>query len=142
MVENNNSSRELQELIKDFHIVESNKLNITQAKLILIGLLFELIQRRDLFKRNSHLKEFTDVVIVPYSIEKESFKEYLFNSRTLLAARIGKIILDECKYTDLLKIVNTIILSYEEQTNLTNSSKKYSIDDEIIKWMRFIGDNE
>lgn len=141
MIDNKNNLRPLQEVIDDFDMIFSNKLSLEQARNMTIGLVFELVQRRDIFKKNEDLRGFIDATIIPFSIEKESFKDYLFNSRTLIGSRISKILLIEFEYSDLIKVAEMIIAAYKDQ-KLKSKKSNSNIDDEIIKWMNFLGDDE
>ncbi|MEK4181356.1 hypothetical protein NSQ61_17965 [Aeribacillus sp. FSL K6-1121] len=134
-------NRELSTIKNDLKIITSNKLNSSQSKLLLIGIIFEIIQRRDLFPKNSDLKMFVNQVFVaPMSIKP--FKDYLFLSRTLLGSRIGKIILFDFEYKNVIKTVETLrnLLPGKEDKEKNISSSKWN-DDGMNEWINFIRGN-
>ncbi|OON94418.1 MAG: hypothetical protein ATN32_08225 [Candidatus Epulonipiscium fishelsonii] len=137
----------LEEIKKDMAIISSNKLNIHQSKLIFMGILYELVQRKDLFPTISNLKSFINQVIVPRTEEKVELKNYLYKSRKQLAAQLSHIILNELEYNDILVIVEQLqnILPKNVPSKNVPSKNKSAKDTDISEltrqWMQFIGDH-
>ncbi|WP_434565169.1 hypothetical protein PQ689_03390 [Thermoanaerobacterium thermosaccharolyticum] len=131
--------RELKQIKEDLKIITSNKLNMSQSKLFFMGIIYEIILRKDLFPKNEDLKGFINNIFIQYFIDKEPFKDYLYDTRTLLGARIQKKIQTDLDYNKIVEIVNKIynILPNED---INNSRKKnYSnYNKELIEWMNFI----
>lgn len=133
-------NRSLIELKNDFTIIKSNKLNTTQSKAMFIGLLYEMILRKDLFPKKDNLKKFVETVIL-IDMDNIIIKDYLYKSRSLLAARIIKYILNDFDYIQILKIVNMIYSLIPESEIKISKKNKGSLTDDVISWMKFIGDD-
>ncbi|MDO6355259.1 hypothetical protein Q3V94_09325 [Caloramator sp. CAR-1] len=134
-----NEKRELKQIKEDLKIITSNKLNMSQSKLLFMGIIYEIILRKDLFPKNEDLKGFINNIFIQYFIDKEPFKDYLYDTRTLLGARIQKKIQTDLDYNKIVEIVNKIynILPNEDINN--NRKKNYSNNNkELIEWMNFI----
>lgn len=132
--------RLLKDIKNDIKIVVSNKLNMSQSKLLFMGLIYEIILSKDLFPKNNNLKVFIDKVIIKYLDINEPFKDYLYDSRTILASRVQRIILKEVEYSKIIQMVKEIygILPGDEVKN----KKSIDIDKEVVNWMNFIGENK
>ncbi|MFZ4452046.1 hypothetical protein [Salibacterium aidingense] len=128
--------RSLKDIGDDIKLIITNKLNTSQSKLLFMGISYEIIQRRDLFPKNSDLKKFVEEVYIPYSKDKIPFRDYLYASRTLLGARIEKLILWEIGYNDILNMVNKLNEIFPSDNSKTTTTK--NIDLEITEWMNFI----
>ena len=133
-------NRSLIELKNDFTIIKSNKLNTTQSKAMFIGLLYEMILRKDLFPKKDNLKKFVETVIL-IDMDNIIIKDYLYKSRSLLAARIIKYILNDFDYIQILKIVNMIYSLIPESEIKISKKNKGNLTDDVISWMKFIGDD-
>ena len=68
-------------------------------------------------------------------------KDYLYKSRSLLAARIIKYILNDFDYIQILKIVNMIYSLIPESEIKISKKNKGNLTDDVISWMKFIGDD-
>lgn len=138
-----NEKRTLKQIRDDIKIVTSNKLNASQSKLLFMGIIYEIILRKDLFPKNSDLKAFINKIFRKYFINKEPFKEYLYCSRTILGARIQKEIQYEIEYSQIIKIVNQIydILPVEESKKVA-STKNRNNNIELGQWMNFIREKD
>jgi len=132
-------NRELELIKNDLKIVTTNKLNSSQSKLLLIGIIFEILQRKDLFPRNSDLKNFVQQVFVEPIEGETPFRDYLFLSRTLLGSRVSKIILFKFEYSDVLNTVEKLskILPNQDIEH-KHSSKSKTSDDGMNEWINFI----
>ncbi|MEK6462029.1 hypothetical protein AABM27_16600 [Heyndrickxia faecalis] len=135
-------NRELQLIKKDLKVVISNKLNSSQSKLLLIGIIFEIIQRRDLFPRNADLKKFIQQVILDPIENAKPFKDYIFFSRPLLGSKVSKIILFDFDYNNVIKTVEklSVILPSDIDEKPQSSSNKVT-DEDMNEWINFIRGN-
>lgn len=138
-----NEERSLEDIKNDIKIIVSNRLSMYQSKLLFMGLIYEIILRKDLFPQNSNLKTFIDKVIIKYLDINEPFRDYLYDSRTLLGSRIQRIILKEVEYSKIIQMVKEIyeILPGDEVKNYKNK-KSIDINKEVVNWMNFIGENK
>ena len=131
--------RTVEEIKNDIRIVSSNKLNISQSKLIFMGFLYEIILSKEIFPKNSDLKEFVNNDLKKYL----NIKDYIFKSRSLLAAKIQRKIY-ELDYNDiiiLLDSINSILLNLGETK--TNSTKNLSGTDKAIEeWRKYFTNKE
>jgi hypothetical protein len=128
--------RSLESIKLDMKIISSSKLNSSQSKLLLIGIIYEIIQRKDLFPKNIDLKNFVQVVFVEPTGSNQ-FRDYLFLSRTLLGSRVCNIIMQKFEYSNVLKTVeklNEILPGNKE--NYNNHIKNN--DDSMNDWINFL----
>lgn len=134
-----NEERPLKQIKEDIKIISSNKLSITQSKLLFIGITYELILRKDLFPKNENLKTFIDNIYVKRFKDQERFKDYLYYARTILASRVQKKIMSDLDYNQILEIVSELYdILPEDDINKNRTNKKGSNNDAIIEWMNFI----
>lgn len=133
-------SRSLVKIKQDLKVVISNKLSIPQSKLLFMGIVYEIILRKDLFPRNENLKEFINNIFVNKFKEKVPFGDYLYKSRTLLAARVLRKIISELEYNQIVKIVHEIynIIPDEQDDKFRERKSNIKNDDELSEWMHFI----
>lgn len=139
--------RELKDIRADLDFITSNKLSLTQSKLLFMGITYEIILRKDLFPQNEKLKPFIEEVYVVRFADKEPFKDYLYDSRTLLSSRIQRKIFSDLSYADIIEITNIInnILqkNLTKENNKRNKNKKIKTnDDYAIEWMKSISDKK
>lgn len=134
-------ARSLKEIKEDIKIISGNKLSMSQSKLLFMALSFEMILRKDLFPKKSNLKVFIENVYEKCFDNGNFFKDYLYSSRTILAARLEKKIQTELAYQDILKIVGELykILPSDE---IKIKNKKNNTSLEIVEWMNFIENKE
>ncbi|KEI87528.1 MULTISPECIES: hypothetical protein [Clostridium] len=126
----NNKDRSIEEIKNDIKIVSSNKLSVSQSKMLFIGFVYEIILNKNIFPKNSNLKKFINDELKEYLNRDIGFKDYLFASRTLLAARIQKELyysLDYKKMIELAELIDNKLLISEEKKynnkNIKNSEK-------------------
>ncbi|WP_304341241.1 hypothetical protein [Metaclostridioides mangenotii] len=138
------NKRDLIELKQDLKIVESNRLNIYQSKLYFMGLFFEVILNKELFPRNKDLKEFINEHIAIHFITKKRYKDYLFKSRTLLAASIIREIYINVEYDQILEMVKELDLILPENLNSQNkkNKNKNSKNDDLSDWLGYYSSDE
>lgn len=131
--------RPLGKIRKDLYFVTSNKLSSNQSILMFIGLTLEIVLRKDLFNRNSELKNFVEDLYISKTEKKQPFRDYLYLSRTLLASRLNRLVLEELTYTDIIDICRKIEKILPEEV-IQRKNKNSSVqDDAVSEWMNFIG---
>lgn len=131
--------RLLTDIKRDLSFIRSNKLNSGQSLIMFIGLTAEIIKRRDLFYRNSELKNFIEKFYIPKTKEKKPLGDYLYDSRPLLIARITNLILQDFDYTKVLKTCEQIEEIIPGEIN--RRSNKFNLsnyDLAVSEWMNFI----
>lgn len=133
-----NEKRSLKHIKDDIKVITTNKLSTSQSKLLFMGIIYEIILRKDLFPRNSDLKSFIDNIFMRYFIGKQPLRDYLYLSRTILGARIQKEILSDLEYNQIIEIVYEIygVLPVEELNRSLNP--KNINNTELGEWMNFI----
>lgn len=133
----NIEKRAIDEIKNDIKIISTNKLSVSQSKLLLIGALYEIILNREIFPKNIDLKNFVNIDMNRCLSVSKEYKDYLFTSRTLLAARVQKEIY-ELDYNDIVSLLIFIEnklsdLAPNNSTNLKNL-KKIEKDKAIDEW--------
>ncbi|MCC0658304.1 hypothetical protein IC175_17245 [Clostridioides sp. ES-S-0123-01] len=140
------NNRTLEDIKNDIKIIKGNKLSISQSKLLFIGIMFEIILNKDLFPKNSILKDFVNCKLLSYIKINEPFKEYLFSTRTLLIARIQKEVYINLNYQDILKLVDFLqefIVKFDSKEESIKVDKKISKNSSAInEWVDFINNRE
>lgn len=137
-----NSTRPLRSIEEDIKLITSNKLSTSQSKLLFMGIIYEIILRKDLFPRNSDLKEFVDKLFAKYIYNKEPLRDYLYLSRTLLSSRIQKDILQNLEYNQIIDIVNKIYEVFPIDEPQKSSNTRNSNNSELGEWMNFIREKD
>lgn len=139
----NNMDRQLSDIKNDLKIIMSNKLSISQSKLLFMGIIYEIILSKELFPRNSQLEEFINGHLIKYLNKDTEFKEYLFKTRTILAATIQKHIYNNLDYNNILDVVEEIykILPDRLDEQIKKGNKKNS-DEIISEWLNFLQDKD
>lgn len=100
--------------------LESGKYTISDKKVIFIGIVTKTIYDKTIFKHNPDLHNYISIFETNLlSDDKEPFKDYLFDSRTLLASRVCRLINSE---DDSIKIKKLI----SEHLDFINSKKDTS----------------
>lgn len=135
----NANIRELCDIKNDVKIILSNKLSISQSKLLFMGITYEIILRKDLFPKNSNLKLFINNVYFKQFKNKETFRDYLFASRTILGARLLRKIKNELDYDNIIIIVKSLLQLLPEDSLDKNYGGRFK-KNEINEWMKFIGE--
>lgn len=134
--------RQLIQIKDDIKIISSNKLSMSQSKLLFMGITFEIILRKDLFPKNSNLKAFINNLYLKYFIDKEPFKEYIYVSRTILGARVQRKIKSDLNYNQIIQIVNELYNMLPNDDINKNKGNKKNGNKDISEWMNFIGEKD
>jgi len=136
----NREERKLNEIKKDLKLITSNKLSMSQSKLLFMGITYEIILRKDLFPKNEDLRGFINNVFVENFKEKIPFKDYLYKSRTLLAARVQRKIYSDLEYNKIADMVHELykIFPDEEIKKIGIKKGNEGNDEELSEWMNFI----
>ncbi|MGG0482451.1 hypothetical protein ABEY65_03550 [Priestia aryabhattai] len=131
----------MESIKNDLKLITSNKLNSFQSKLFLIGIVHEIILRKDLFPKNSDLKNFVQVVFVDPIEGIKPFREYLFLSRTLLSSRVSNIILQNFEFSNVIKTVDMLYNILPEHNINEHSPKNKNSENDINEWINLIRGN-
>lgn len=89
--------------IEDFIKIKSNKYSKEETERMFLGLLFYMLNDREVFKLNLDVKDFI-VTVFEYD-----YKEYLYKSRPMLASRLMNDIRKNKTYGDILMLDASII---------------------------------
>lgn len=137
------NERSLKDIKDDIKLITTNKLSMSQSKLLFIGIVFEIILRKDLFPKRNNLQMFIDKIFLRYFKDKEPIRDYVYNSRANLAARIQKNILNDIEYAQIIEIVKELYkILPEDEIKTIKNKKRIDINKELVEWMNFIGVNE
>lgn len=139
----NNMHRELNDIKNDLKIIMSNKLSVSQSKLLFMGIIYEIILSKELFPKNSQLEEFINGHLIKYLKKKTKFKVYLFKTRTILGATIQKHIYNNLDYNDIIDVVEEVykILPDTLDEQIKKGNKKNS-NEIISEWLNFLQDKD
>ncbi|WP_039652372.1 hypothetical protein [Clostridium tyrobutyricum] len=139
----NNEDRTLKQIRDDMKIITTNKLNMSQSKLLFMGIIYEIVLRRDLFPMNCDLKAFINKIFIKRFNDKIPFKEYLYSSRTLLASRLQKNIYLDLQYNQIIEIVQEIYNIFPvDKPKKSVNSKNINANLELTQWMNFIREKD
>lgn len=120
-------------IIKNYQFEKMN--NRSQRKIIIPGIIAEIIFNKDIYKSNADLREFTNIFDNHYA-------DYLFNSRPLLYSRLIKEFksLEEesidSYYKQLLKFINALDDGKNYQKK--DVKQKNNNTDNIKSWSKLI----
>lgn len=126
------------DFIKELSMINKNKFTLEQTKSLYLGLLYQLILSKEVFKRNRDLEDFL------LSVYKKKYNDYLFNSRPYLASRVLKDISDEYDFLKMSISIKLIILYLRDKDLSGNKveieEKKIStsIEDDTIGWFNSV----
>ena len=125
------------EIGKRLKVVTGNKLDADQSVIYFSGIIYSIILNREVFKKNSDLKDFVyNIFLKP--LHDEQYKDYLYKSRTLLGSRLSRYILENISYTLTVEISNKLIVFFDN--NDKKDKKEKSIENEIAnelsKWLK------
>lgn len=132
------SSTEIKErFVKEFSVINKNKFTLEQTKSLYLGLLYQLISNKTIFKRNKDLEGFLK------DIFNKEYGDYLFKARPYLASRLLK---DVSLEYDNLEISASIkaIMNYLNDKNMIDDTKPRntknpkSMHDEVIGWFNTV----
>ncbi|ONH02516.1 hypothetical protein [Bacillus cereus] len=117
------------------HVLLSKRFSIDEKQLFLIGSVIEFVMSKEFFKSNIAIREYAQFY---FDLANEPLRDYLIDSRTLLVARISKIILSTTNFDDIINLIN-YHMSFIEKNVLSNNSSskqinnKSSILDTLLK---------
>ena len=131
--------RSLEAIKNDLSSIRSNRLSSSQSKLLFMGVLYEILLRTDLFPRNRDLKNFIEDILKGYTKNNGIFKEYVYSSRTMLAARILRDIFEELEYAEIIDITYKIQNVFESSIEIKKNGSKSKNNDSVKEWMQFLG---
>ncbi|CUO13257.1 hypothetical protein EAI89_19105 [Eubacterium sp. am_0171] len=115
-----------------------NYLKKTNLDIIdLIGIITVLIIKKDVIKKNSDVGEFVNNIL------KVKFPEYVIRSRTLIAARVSRILLEldddkiENIKENILKYIDKIdIEDMNKESSTPKKNKKKNENKKLEKWLK------
>lgn len=133
-------NRNLNDIKYDLKVIRGNKLSISQSKLLFMGIMYEIILNKELFPRNIQLNEFVNEHLLQYLKRNKKFKNYIFKSRTLLAATIQREIYNNLDYNDIIYIIDEIDAILFENSNYgyKKTIKKNNNEVEMSEWLKFL----
>lgn len=136
-------NRDLCNIKEDLNSILTNKFSISQSKLLFMGIICEIILNKNIFPKNSMLKEFINNNLLKYLKKQEKYRDYLFKSRTLLIATLQKQIYDNLDYNDILLLVKYLckILPDDCKDNNKKINRNNSKKD-IIDWLEFLSNKD
>lgn len=124
-------------ILKRLKVVTSNKIDADQSIIYFAGTIYSILLNREIFKRNSDLKNFIyNIFLKPLNYEQ--YKDYVYKSRTLLGARLYRYILENVNYTLTLEISNELINFFDKNTQKDKKTKFVDNDIalELSKWLK------
>lgn len=135
-------NRSIEELRQDFQLVSSNRFSSYQSKIFFIGVTIDLLLNTEIFKKNIELKPFVEKYYISNIIEEDFFKEYLYDSRTLLVARLSRLIFEKMNYPVIANISNDILAFLPESHNKKKKGKSDDLNKGMDEWLDYLGDKE
>jgi len=103
----------------------------------LLGVFSILIVKKDILKKNSDVGDFIEAVI------GVKFPEYVIKSRTLMSARVNRILIaeeDDLKLKEIYKDMLDYLCNQEEKINQEENTykkqKKKNENDKLKKWLK------
>lgn len=117
-------------MLNDIYILfNSKKYKLSEKRLFLVAIVQKTIYSTELFKANSSLKDYIEVIEKLYEIpEDKRFKDYLYNSRTALAARTCRLIIEKDDLEAEKKLMEWHSINYKEKISLAAISNKRKDD--------------
>lgn len=135
--------RPLRHIKDDIKLITTNRLSSSQSKLLFMGIIYEIILRRDLFANKSDLKLFINEIFGEYLYRDENLKDYLYLSRGRLASKIQKDILFNLEYNQIIEIVEHIYDVFpDEELKKYKNSRSINTNIELASWMNFIREKD
>lgn len=125
-----------EKFIKEFSVINKNKFTLQQTKSLYLGLLYQLISNKTIFKKNKELEGF-----LKHIFNKE-YGDYLFKARPYLASRLLKDISIEYDNLEISASIKAI-MEYLNDKNMTEDIKtkpqiNNSMEDEVIGWFNTV----
>lgn len=135
----NNVKREISDIKNDLKLIKSNKLSISQSKLLFIGIIYEILFNKDLFPKNKDLKEFTNNSLLPLFNKNEPYKDYIFKTRTTLASKIQRYIFLNLDYNNILEIVTQLDKILFSDIHVTDNLKprNKTSNNDLDEWVEY-----
>lgn len=135
------NNRSVEDIKNDIKIISTNKLSVSQSKLLLMGTIYEILSNKNIFPKKCDLKKFVNNRLSHYFKDNIVFKDYVFNSRTLLASRVQKEIYLNFDYQNLIELVGLIndellIIKGDKDINKKNINKS-STEKAISEWRNY-----
>lgn len=108
-------------------LLTSKKFNSEEKKLLLIGIVQNMIYSKEFFPSNESLKSYIPIFEKLLN-ENEQFKDYLFHSRTLLSSRITRLLIENKEVVLDKEIINWHINFFNHLAhNNTNINKENKV---------------
>ncbi|WP_204254312.1 hypothetical protein [Mammaliicoccus sciuri] len=104
--------------IEDFIKIKSNKYSKEETERMFLGLLFYMLNDREIFKLNLDVKDFI-ITVFEYD-----YKEYLYRSRPMLASRLMNDIRKNKTYGDILMLDASITKYLQNNFVIKNENSK------------------
>lgn len=136
------NNRDLCNIKDDLKSILTNKFSISQSKLLFMGIICEIILNKNIFPKNSMLKEFINNNLLKYLKKQEKYRDYLFKSRTLLIATLQKQIYDNLDYNDILLLVKYLCEILPDDSKDNNKKINKNSKNDIIDWLKFLSDKD
>lgn len=138
----------LKEIINLTELVKMSGNSKIERRSLFIGLVSFTILSKELFSKNEYIKDYANIFKY-YSENTESFRDYVFASRTQVIAKVQRIIIDEVTDEQLNEVIkmhiNFVITRNKElkekkneELNISNNSEneqKVSNKNSLIKEM-------
>ena len=129
-----------EDIEKQLKLVQSNKLDSSQAISLFIGFVGRLILKKETFRYNSDLEPFIlEVLLKPFG--KEQFRPYVYKSRTILTSRVLRLLEEKLTLTSTLtmakKIQLILVPSGDYRENKEPISQSF-LDKALDAWMSSI----
>lgn len=127
--------------IDELKSVTSNRFSSEQSKYIYIGLIYEIINDKNLFKKNN------DVAVFIKEVYNIKYKEYVFNSRNYVLSRLLSDLngeLNNKNYPYLIKSTKKIIYFLEtsdlkiDSDELKDTNIRTKKSDNVIGWFNSV----
>lgn len=126
------NQRDTKIILNDLSFVISSRISMQQAKPFFAGLLYEIILNKEIIAYNKQLPHFVnDIIISTANLTANQngeytdipfLKPYIFSSRTNVAARISRIIIEKFDYNAVVAI-NEAISNYIKENSVENLKK-------------------
>ncbi|AOC90088.1 hypothetical protein P5487_003075 [Bacillus amyloliquefaciens] len=116
-------------------VLLSKRFSIDEKQLFLIGSIIEFVMSKEFFKSNKEIREYAQFY---FDLANEPLRDYLIDSRTLLVARISKIILNTSDFEDIVHLISYHMSFIDKNISSNNSvskqtTNKSSILDTLLK---------
>ncbi|WP_270621873.1 hypothetical protein [Weissella viridescens] len=125
-------SEKLTGLIDGVHFILSNKVKVNIAPAMFAGIVYEIILNKQIIPKNADLPSFINENFI-YTFNKTNennidyFKEYVFKSRTAVAARISRLIIEKFSTEDI-RITSEWLIPYIKEIRMSSSNNTARAD--------------